>query len=129
MKRILWFSPVPPAKTDIGNYSARLAPYLSMHFHLQFCVPDELPRTETLPCKLISSLTAEEVNSADLCVYHLGNNAQFHSQIFDWALRHPGIVVLHDRAIHEFFLGQLDIWNDVQYPSKIHLYLFSCYLT
>jgi glycosyltransferase involved in cell wall biosynthesis len=40
-------------------------------------------------------------------LYHIGNNAQFHSWIWDVARRHSGVVVLHDTRLHEFFAAQL----------------------
>lgn len=123
MKRVLWFSPLPPAKTDIANYSARLLPFLTEHFDLQFCVPDETPHSAFLNARPISNLTNKELNEADLCVYHLGNNARFHGQIFECAIKHPGLIVLHDRAIHEFFLGYLNIWDGKAPEEKISRYL------
>jgi glycosyltransferase involved in cell wall biosynthesis len=39
-------------------------------------------------------------------LYHLGNN-RLHAEIYDRALRHPGVIVLHDAVLHHFLLGQL----------------------
>ena len=44
--------------------------------------------------------------TADVQIYHLGNN-QLHREIYDQALRRPGVVVLHDAVLHHFFLGSL----------------------
>ena len=44
--------------------------------------------------------------TADVPLYHLGNN-QLHRDIYDRALRRPGVVVLHDAVLHHFFLGSL----------------------
>ena len=123
MKRILWFSPMPPARTDIANYSARLAPYLREHAEVQFCYPDDAPHDGALPAKKISQLSRREVNKAHLCVYNLGNNAEFHGQIYEWNCLHPGLVVLHERAIHQFFLGHLGFWDGTLDESSVCRYL------
>jgi glycosyltransferase involved in cell wall biosynthesis len=107
MKDVLWFSPLPPARTEIANYSARLARDLQRHAELVFCYPDEGQQSPELKAMPISALTAERANKADLCVFQIGNHAEFHGQIWEWACRHPGLIVLHDRAIHDFFLGHL----------------------
>jgi glycosyltransferase involved in cell wall biosynthesis len=39
-------------------------------------------------------------------IYHLGNN-RLHEAIYAQALRVPGVVVLHDAALHHFLLGTL----------------------
>jgi len=43
---------------------------------------------------------------ADLYLYHLGNN-RLHAQIYERAIRTPGIVVLHDSVLQHFHLGTL----------------------
>jgi glycosyltransferase involved in cell wall biosynthesis len=49
-----------------------------------------------------------EVNatSADLDLYHLGNN-HLHRAIYRRALERPGVVVIHDAVLQHFFLGSL----------------------
>jgi glycosyltransferase involved in cell wall biosynthesis len=44
--------------------------------------------------------------SADIALYHLGNNP-LHRAIYHRALDQPGIVVLHDAVLHHFLLGDL----------------------
>lgn len=39
-------------------------------------------------------------------LYHIGNNP-LHADIYDEALKHPGIAVLHDAVLHHFLLGSL----------------------
>src|SRR5437879_1083278 len=40
----------------------------------------------------------------DAVFYNLGNHVHYHGAIWDVAKSHPGIVVLHDRGLHHFFL-------------------------
>ena len=123
MKHIHWFSPFPPAHTDIADYSARLAPHLLKSAEVTFCYPDDTFRDGKWPGSQISRVTARDVNKADLCVYNIGNSAAFHSQIFQWASLYPGLVVLHERAIHELFLDHLGIRSGTADDASICRYL------
>jgi glycosyltransferase involved in cell wall biosynthesis len=42
-----------------------------------------------------------------VALYHVGNNT-LHREIYQRALTHPGIVVLHDAVLHHLMLGMLD---------------------
>ena len=44
--------------------------------------------------------------NADVHLYHLGNN-RLHADIYASALATPGVVVLHDAALHHYLLGTL----------------------
>lgn len=82
--KIAYFSPMPPAKTGVADYSAALV--------------QELRKSGTV------EIGAEDVQPA---IYHLGNNS-LHRAIYSRALDHPGIAVLHDAALNHFFLGALE---------------------
>lgn len=110
MMKIHWFSPLPPARTDIANYTARLAPHLTASAEVVFCHDQaETPTDFPYPVRAIRDLSPTELNQADLNIYHLGNNADFHGAIWTTAQRHPGLVVLHDFAVHEFVCGMLNV--------------------
>jgi len=47
-------------------------------------------------------------------LYHLGNN-RLHAEIYDRALREPGVIVLHDAVLHHFLLGRL---SEEQYLAE-----------
>jgi len=81
--RVGFYSPLPPARTGVADYSAAL---------LAALVP----------------LGDVRVNpgSEDIALYHLGNN-QLHREIYGRALASPGVVVLHDAVLQHFFLGTL----------------------
>lgn len=105
--RVFWFSPLPPAKTDIANYTARVAPALQESLNLVLVHPTGTKAGPEFDAIDASSIDWRSLNEADYCIYHIGNDAQFHSAIFAIARSHPGIVVLHDRAINECFLDML----------------------
>src|SRR5205823_5104264 len=46
-----------------------------------------------------------EINAADISIYHIGNHAAFHGAIWQVSRQHPGVIVLHDLKLQDFFLG------------------------
>jgi glycosyltransferase involved in cell wall biosynthesis len=78
-----YFSPLPPARSGVADYSAELL-------------------------RALEPLGPVKVNGgdADMPLYHLGNNP-LHGEIYARALAKPGIAVLHDAVLHHFFLGGL----------------------
>jgi len=78
-----YFAPLPPAKTGVADYAEGLLRALRRHGEVRI----------------------DDAN-ADVALYHIGNN-QLHGAIYDRALAHPGIVVLHDAVLEHFFLGRL----------------------
>jgi glycosyltransferase involved in cell wall biosynthesis len=97
---IAWLSPQPPARTGVATYSAsvlsglRAARSLGSH---RMDAPWPLPGT-----------VFDLVGGADLPVYHVGNNAEFHADIYRLAVRSPGLVVLHDLALDDLIGAFLD---------------------
>jgi glycosyltransferase involved in cell wall biosynthesis len=81
--RVGFYSPLPPARTGVADYSAVLLDELRRHGDVAVA-----PRT------------------CDVALYHIGNNGQ-HAAIYTRALETPGVVVLHDAVLHHFLLGQL----------------------
>jgi len=81
--KVGFFSPLPPARTGVADYSAELL-------------------------RALKPLGQVAVNpsSADISLYHLGNNL-LHREIYRRALEKPGVIVLHDAVLHHFFLGSL----------------------
>ena len=86
-----FFSPLPPARTGVADYSAALLRALRQRGTVEIA-----PR------------------HADINLYHLGNN-RIHREIYLRALAQPGVVVLHDAVLQHFFLGSL---NQEQYVEE-----------
>lgn len=78
-----FYSPLPPARTGVADYSAALLAALSAGGSVEV-----------------------NARNADIALYHIGNN-QLHSAIYRRALEVPGVVVLHDAVLHHFLLGWL----------------------
>ena len=93
MARIAYLSPMPPARTGIATYSAQvLASLKEIGFNKRHRIDVLWP---------LDPRVDETVASAELAVYHVGNNAQFHGEIYRLAVRHPGLLMLHDLAIDD----------------------------
>jgi glycosyltransferase involved in cell wall biosynthesis len=86
-----FFSPLPPARSGVADYSAELL-------------------------RALAPLGSVKVNAcdADVPLYHLGNN-RLHGEIYGQALKTPGVAVLHDAVLHHFFLGAE---NEQQYVAE-----------
>lgn len=103
--RIAWFSPLPPMKSGIADYSAELLPHLAEHCEIELIV-DEGARPDPALAgrfpvhghKALPGLLAR--GRFDTVVYQLGNNRDYHSAIYRTLLEHPGVLVLHEYVIH-----------------------------
>jgi len=118
--KINWFCPLPPAKTSIaGDYLAGILPSLSRRCELTLWTDqtnwdrrlEDVARVRHFDPYAISW---PELHQAGVTFYNIGNNHLFHAAIWEVSRRHPGIVILHDLRVHNFFdslyRGQ---WRDV----------------
>lgn len=91
--RVAWYSPMPPERSGIADYSGLLVPALRERVEV-----DVAPRGGTV--------------SGDVAVYHVGNDANVHGWILDRLRARHGVVVLHDFVLHhlvaELTLGRRD---------------------
>jgi glycosyltransferase involved in cell wall biosynthesis/SAM-dependent methyltransferase len=82
--RVAFFSPLPPARSGIADYSEALIASLRQLVDLQIFSSADQPFDPT---------------RFDVAVYHVGNNG-YHDFVYETALRHPGIVVMHESNLH-----------------------------
>lgn len=116
--RLHWFSPLPPAKTGIAAYTARLLPALCQQGEITLWTDQETwdrhleDYAEVRPYQL-ARMPWVELNRGHVSIYHVGNNPLFHGAIWQVSRRHPGIVVLHDLRLQDFFAGLYrEHWHD-----------------
>jgi glycosyltransferase involved in cell wall biosynthesis/SAM-dependent methyltransferase len=76
--RISFHSPLPPAASGIADYSAALVAELA---------------------KIAQVTINGDPREAEVAVYQIGNNAD-HVAAYEMAVRHPGVVVLHEANLH-----------------------------
>ena len=95
--RIAFFSPMPPCKSGIADYSEAL---------LQ-------PLTALTEVTIFGEEPAQAFNpeAFDAALYQIGNN-HHHSFVYDAAIRSPGVVVLHESNLHHLIAERTIKRND-----------------
>jgi glycosyltransferase involved in cell wall biosynthesis len=100
--KVAYYSPLPPSRSGIADYSALLLPELERHVDVVLAREGRLRRDP----------------AADLRLYHVGNDAQAHGWIVETLRRSgvgarlkpgtdpvPAVVVLHDFVLHHLVVG------------------------
>ena len=103
-----WFCPLPPAKTGIADYAAKILPSFGAHAELTLWTDQDewdpsIARYGTVRRYDAARVPWGDLNRADLNIYHIGNHPDFHGGIWQVARTCPGLVVLHDPSLHHFF--------------------------
>ena len=92
--RVGFFSPMPPSKSGIADYSAALVNELA----------------QLTDVEIFTSASADPAGT-DINLYQIGNNG-FHGFVYDRALAEPGVVVLHESNLHHLIAEQTIKRND-----------------
>lgn len=82
--RVAFFSPLPPCRSGIADYSETLAEHLKPLLELEVFADGDRPF---------------DASRFDVALYHLGNNP-YHGFVYEAALRHPGVIVMHESNLH-----------------------------
>jgi glycosyltransferase involved in cell wall biosynthesis/SAM-dependent methyltransferase len=82
--RVALFTPLPPARSGIADYSEALVEELQHRVELDV---------------FSQNVPAFDAARYDGILYQIGNNG-FHDFVYETALRHPGVVVLHESNLH-----------------------------
>ncbi|MFZ4984414.1 MAG: glycosyl transferase family 1, partial [Blastocatellia bacterium] len=99
--RLAYFSPLPPVKSGIADYSAELLPELAKGAEITVFVDQPRDPKPGLPYDVQPAIYFDEIDRDrpfDLCIYQQGNN-QHHEFVYDQALRVPGMLVLHEYCL------------------------------
>ena len=91
--RIAFLSPMPPAASGIATYSRAVLEGLD-----RIGLRQAYPLDVVWPIKPTHEPT---IPAYRLGIYHLGNNIQFHADIYRLAMHNPGLVVLHDLGLDD----------------------------
>jgi glycosyltransferase involved in cell wall biosynthesis len=87
--KVAYYSPLPPERSGIADYSALLVPALR----------------ERIDVLVAQRGKRKGPRGADLALYHVGNDPDAHGWIVDALRREPGVVVLHDFVLHHLVAG------------------------
>jgi glycosyltransferase involved in cell wall biosynthesis len=85
--RVAYYSPLPPSRSGIADYSTLLLP--ALRERVEIVVAEEGKRAP----------------HADVALYHLGNDPDAHGWILDALNKRPGVVVLHEYVLHHLIAG------------------------
>ncbi|MGH3001878.1 MAG: glycosyltransferase family 4 protein, partial [Gaiellaceae bacterium] len=85
--KVAYYSPLPPSRSGIADYSALLLPALRERIDVVVAQPGKRPPV------------------ADVALYHVGNEPDAHGWIVDALRRRPGVVVLHEYVLHHLIAG------------------------
>ncbi|PJN58966.1 hypothetical protein PAEAM_36170 [Paenibacillus sp. GM1FR] len=126
MKKLAYFSPLNPIKSGISDYSEDLLPFLNGEFDIDVYVPNNF-RVENEKVQNIFKIREfyefEDLFNKDeyhVVLYHIGNNYVAHNEIYEFAIKYPGIVVLHDYSLHHFFAAKtLEQGNISEYKEEM----------
>ena len=126
--KINWFSPLPPAKTGIADYMTCILPALIKNCQLELWTNQKIYDRELNNYVKVNSYHRDnimwsKINQADINIYHIGNNPDFHEDIWRISCQCPGIVVLHDLKLQDFFSEIARINNDLDgYLNQMFYY-------
>jgi glycosyltransferase involved in cell wall biosynthesis len=87
--KVAYYSPLPPSRSGIADYSALLLPALEQRIEVEIARPGRLSRAP----------------KADVAHYHVGNDPEAHGWIVEALRRRPGVVVLHELVVHHLVAG------------------------
>jgi glycosyltransferase involved in cell wall biosynthesis len=108
--RLAWFSPLPPQRSGIADYSAELLPHLAEHLELELFVDDGVRVDPQIRARFPvhgdrAFPEMWERGRFDAVLYHLGNNVDYHARTWRTMARFPGVVVLHEAMLHHLVRG------------------------
>jgi glycosyltransferase involved in cell wall biosynthesis len=96
--KVAYYSPLPPDRSGIADYSALLLPALAERVDVVVARRGRLRRAPR----------------ADIALYHVGNDPQMHGWIVEALRRRPGVVVLHEFVLHHLVSGITLARGDVE---------------
>jgi glycosyltransferase involved in cell wall biosynthesis len=86
--KLAYYSPMPPSHSGIADYSTLLLPALRERI-----------------ADVVVAQPGKRVPTADVALYHVGNNPEAHGWIVDALRARPGVVVLHELVLHHLIAG------------------------
>jgi glycosyltransferase involved in cell wall biosynthesis len=87
--RVAYFSPLPPERTGVADYSRLLLPALE----------------QRLDVRVARRGSKRSPRGTHIALYHIGNNPDAHGWIVEALRRRPGVVVLHEFVLHHLVAG------------------------
>lgn len=126
--KIAWLTPFTQ-KSAIGHYSKIVVEELAYDHDMVIWIDKSTKNliTTYVPVHLFDpydSKTTAELQRYDYVVYNMGDHPAYHTGIYEMLVRYPGIVILHDQLLYDFFKGYSHIHKEKKdlFKSIIKLY-------
>jgi glycosyltransferase involved in cell wall biosynthesis len=116
--KIAWLTPFHE-RSAIGEFSQYVTSELAQFAEVEIWTSDDAPLLSTgLPLVGYSrgSKDLDELRYRDVIVYNMGNYLGYHGDIHAVSKEYPGVVILHDRALHHLFS---DMWLMGAQPDPV----------
>ena len=107
-KKLAVITPWPAQESGIANYIYKLTPYLAEYFDIDIFVDNSvLAHMQFLKNEHGGLYMLNELDRLhgkyDHLLYQMGNSAEYHSGIYQYLKKYPGITEIHDYILHPFF--------------------------
>src|SRR6266540_929505 len=118
--KLAYFSPLNPQPSGISDYSEDLLAYLATEADITLFVDGFEPSNPQIRAQFTHCdyrrhpSVLQTLNDYDAAIYHIGNDHRYHAGILEAAREHPGIIVFHDFALQDFFLGLAQARGNVE---------------
>ena len=86
--RVAYYSPLPPSRSGVADYSELLLPALRERIE-----------------DVVLARPGKRRPEADVSLYHVGNDPDAHGWIVEALREQPGVVVLHEYVLHHLISG------------------------
>jgi glycosyltransferase involved in cell wall biosynthesis len=122
--RIAFFTPLRPLRTALADHSEGLLTYLEKEADIDLFIDEGYqPTSQNLieQFKIYSYKDFyRQAAEYDLTVYVMGNNAHFHGYIYNLMRDYPGVVILHDTDLQQyFFVRALECGLLAEYQAEL----------
>lgn len=115
MTRVGFWTPIPPQRSGIADYSEALLSELRRHWDITVVIDERLAYHSATsadervwqppPGVDVVDFRTVRAGQFDLNVYQMGNNAEYHAYMHRHALDVPGLLVLHDPSLYDFYVA------------------------
>ena len=112
---LLYASPFPPMKSGISDYSTVLVKALDSKFNITLFTDNYVIDEGKLTKYPVVKYGVDDVDfdKFDYILYNIGNNPEYHSYIYEAAIRHPGMIIMHDLVLYYLFVGYYQKKNEL----------------
>ena len=114
LRHLAYFSPLPPERSGIADYSGELLPYIAELAQVTlFATHPEQVAVELRAAFAVRAVSeyGSEPGKYDIAIYQMGNSS-FHEAMYRVMLRYPGVTVLHDHGLHHFIAARTIFQGD-----------------